>query len=171
MAAANDHGRRLAAAAQALAIELDEGKASALLGYVAQLERWNRTYNLTAVRNADQMLAQHLFDSLAVAAPLATVLDKNTVNAPRIMDVGSGAGLPGAVLAIVYPQWQVYCVDAVEKKTAFIRQIAGALRLPNLHAVHGRVEAMEPLEADIVISRAFASLVDLSLPPAALELD
>ncbi len=162
MAAANDHKQRLAAAAQALDIDLDGGKADALLAYVAQLERWNRTYNLTAVRDVDQMMVQHLFDSLAVATPLASILDKNTVYAPRVMDVGSGAGLPGAVLAILYPQWQVHCVDAVEKKTAFIRQIASVLRLPNLHAVHARVEALEPLAADIVISRAFASLADFA---------
>jgi 16S rRNA (guanine527-N7)-methyltransferase len=77
-----------------------------------------------------------------------------------ILDVGSGGGLPGVVLAIVRPEWHVTCVDAVEKKTSFVRHVSGVLKLPNLQAVHSRVEAMEPLDSDVVISRAFASLQD-----------
>lgn len=158
----NNHAQRLGAAAKVLDIELDSGQADALIGYMAQLQRWNRTYNLTALRDPDQMLVQHLFDSLAVLKPVSNILYKKPVNKPCIVDVGSGAGLPGAVLAIMQPQWQVYCVDAVEKKMAFVRQVAGVLRLPNLHAVHARVESLPPYGADIVISRAFASLIDFA---------
>lgn len=162
MADQDHYKQRLDAAAKALTIELDSNQANALLTYMAQLQRWNRTYNLTAVREPDQMLVQHLFDSLSVVKPLADILYKNTANKPCIVDVGSGAGLPGIVLAIMQPQWQVHCVDAVEKKIAFVRQMAGVLRLPNLHAVHARVEALPPFNADVVISRAFASLVDFA---------
>src|SRR5690606_9463763 len=79
-----------------------------------------------------------------------------------IVDVGSGAGLPGVVVAAACPDWTVYCVDAVEKKMAFVRQMSGVLELANLKALHGRVEAMQPLEADLVVSRAFASLLDFA---------
>src|SRR5690606_15724272 len=77
-------------------------------------------------------------------------------------DVGSGAGLPGVVLAIMRPEWQVHCVDAVEKKMAFVRQVSGVLRLRNLQAHHQRVESMPPFQANIVVSRAFASLADFA---------
>lgn len=157
-----NYRRRLDAAAQELGIELSDEQAQALLGYMAQLQRWNRTYNLTALREPDQMLVQHLFDSLSVVGPLTRILDKNTVSGPCIVDVGSGAGLPGVVLAIMQPQWQVHCVDAVEKKMAFVRQMAGVLKLPNLRAMHARVEALPRFNADVVISRAFASLVDFA---------
>src|SRR5690606_26429913 len=122
---------RLCLAAQALGIEIDVSQVDALLAYLAQLQRWNRTYNLTALRNPEQMLIQHVFDSLSVVGPIAHVLDKNTVQGRTIVDVGSGAGLPGVVLAIMQPRWQVHCRDAVEKKMAFVRQMSGGLRLPN----------------------------------------
>jgi 16S rRNA (guanine527-N7)-methyltransferase len=157
-----NYRQRLDAAAQTLSLELHDDQAESLLSYIDQLQRWNRTYNLTALREPEQMLVQHLFDSLSVVKPLVDILDKNTVLSPRIVDVGSGAGLPGIVLAIMQPQWQVHCIDAVEKKMAFVRQMAGVLRLPNLHAMHARVEALQPLDAHIVISRAFASLTDFA---------
>ncbi len=162
MAGERNYKQRLDAAAEMLNIELDAHQADALLAYMAQLERWNKTYNLTALRNPDQMLVQHLFDSLAVLDPLTDELYINTVKQPCLVDVGSGAGLPGVVLAIMRPEWQVHCVDAVEKKMAFVRQVASVLRLPNLHAVHARIEALPPFQADIVISRAFASLADFA---------
>jgi 16S rRNA (guanine527-N7)-methyltransferase len=80
----------------------------------------------------------------------------------RLLDVGSGGGLPGVVIATLLPGWDVTCVDAVAKKTAFIRQVAGALSLPNLHAVHGRVEQLGVAPFDLITSRAFASLADFT---------
>lgn len=162
MADQEQYRQRLVAAALALDIDVSVEQVDSLLSYMAQLQRWNRTYNLTALREPDQMLVQHLFDSLSVVQPLAHILDKNTVNKPCVVDVGSGAGLPGVVLAILRPHWQVHCIDAVEKKMAFVRQMAAVLRLPNLRAVHARIEALPPFNADIVVSRAFASLVDFA---------
>ncbi|NLY28338.1 MAG: 16S rRNA (guanine(527)-N(7))-methyltransferase RsmG [Alcaligenaceae bacterium] len=157
-----DFRNRLDTALIALDLDLDTETRNRLLVYLEQLQRWNRTYNLTAVRDPSQMLVQHIFDSLSVIAPLRKELYKKTVNKARIMDIGSGAGLPGVVLAIVHPHWHVECVDAVEKKTAFIRHVAGVLGLSNLVSTHQRVETIAPRQADIVISRAFASLVDFS---------
>jgi 16S rRNA (guanine527-N7)-methyltransferase len=152
---------RLHGAAQQLGLELAESQNAALLAYIEALQRWNRTYNLTALRNPEQMLVQHIFDSLAIILPFTALLDKNTAP-PKIVDVGSGAGLPGVVLAVMQPGWTTVCIDAVDKKMAFVRQMSGALKLTNLQAVHGRIEAMEPLGANIVVSRAFASLVDFA---------
>jgi 16S rRNA (guanine527-N7)-methyltransferase len=157
-----NYGLRLEAAARVLHMEISGQQRDALLNYLDQLQRWNRTYNLTAMRDPEQMLVQHVFDSLAVLPPLLNILDKNTVSSTTIVDVGSGAGLPGAVLAIMQPSWSVHCVDAVEKKMAFVRQVSGALRLPNLQAVHQRVETLAPYHANIVRSRAFASLLDFA---------
>lgn len=154
---------RLNAAATELKIALDENQRDILLKYLQQLQKWNRSYNLTALRDPEQMLVQHLFDSMALLPPLSRILDKNTVaKSASIVDVGSGAGLPGVVIATLRPSWQLRCIDAVEKKMAFVRQMAGVLRLPNLQAQHGRIEAITPLEADIVVSRAFASLRDFA---------
>jgi 16S rRNA (guanine527-N7)-methyltransferase len=162
MAENAQYAERLRSAALALGVKLDGPQTTVLLSYIEQLQRWNKTYNLTALRDPEQMLTQHLFDSISALPPMAEILDKNTVSGAKIVDVGSGAGLPGIVLAALKPAWQVSCVDAVEKKTAFIRQMSGVLVLPNLHAVHGRIEALTPLEADIVVSRAFASLADFA---------
>lgn len=150
---------RLKDAAESLTLSLTADQIEKCLLYVEQLERWNRTYNLTAVRDPDQMLVQHIFDSLAVIPVVVSILDKKPVDGCRIVDVGSGGGLPGVVLAIAAP-WAVDCVDAVQKKTTFVRQMSGKLELPNLCAHHGRIENLEPFEADIVISRAFSSLSD-----------
>src|SRR5690606_38597166 len=127
----------------------------ALLEYVRQLQRWNRTYNLTALRDPEHMLVQHVFDSLAIITPLHCLLDKNTVNRPLIADIGSGPGLPGIILAIMRSGWEIRCVDAVEKKVAFIRQATSVMRLSNVQGLHQRVEQMDPLNADVVVSRAF----------------
>ena len=128
-----------------------------LEAYLALLARWNRVYNLTAVRDPTQMRTHHLADSLSIVAPL----ERHAAGRPlRILDVGSGGGLPGAVLAIAHPDWDVTCVDTVAKKAGFVRQVALELGLPNLHAVHARVEQMPPAGADVVVSRAFASLPD-----------
>jgi 16S rRNA (guanine527-N7)-methyltransferase len=154
---------RLVKAAQALELDCSAAQAQTLLAYMEQMQRWNRTYNLTALREEDQILVQHLFDSLAVVAPMRRVVDRSPGHAITIADIGSGAGLPGLVVATLQPGWQVHCVDAVEKKTAFVRQMSGVLRLGNLHAVHARVEKLAPLGADIVVSRAFASLHDFAI--------
>jgi 16S rRNA (guanine527-N7)-methyltransferase len=138
-----------------------------LVEYLALIDRWNRVYNLTAVRNPADMLVQHLLDSLAVVIPLRRHLQARgpapglDTPSARVLDVGSGAGLPGVVLSIVEPRWDVTCVDAVAKKASFIRQVAAELGLPNLRAQHARVEDLPaPSGFDIVTSRAFASLAD-----------
>lgn len=147
---------------QSLGLELDEGRVSQLLDYLALLQKWNRVYNLTAVRDPAEMLTHHLLDSLAAIQPLL----RQTRGEPvRLLDVGSGGGLPGVVIAIVCPQIDVSCVDTVGKKAAFIQQAAATLKLPNLRGVHARVEALTAEQGggfDVVCSRAFASLVDFT---------
>ena len=140
-----------------LGLALTPAQLQTLSQYLEMLQRWNATYNLTAVRDPAAMLTQHLADCLAVVQPL-----RRHLTLGRVLDVGSGGGLPGAVLAIVEPQWQVSCVDAVGKKTAFIRQVAGALGLPNLQALHARVETLATASFDLITSRAFASLPDFT---------
>lgn len=134
------------------------GQEADLAAFLALLQRWNATYNLTALRDPAQMLTHHLADCLAVVEPLRRHLGERTK--ARLLDVGSGGALPGAVLAIMSPGLEVTCVDAVGKKAAFARQVAAELRLGNLHAEHARVEATTGADCDIVVSRAFASLAD-----------
>ncbi len=126
--------------------------------YLNLLAKWNAAYNLTAVRDPAQMRAQHLDDCLAAVGPLRRQLGDRA--RARLLDVGSGGGLPGVVLAICEPGWDVTCIDAVGKKAAFVRQVAGELALPNLHAAHGRVEAYREPPFDVITSRAFASLAE-----------
>lgn len=145
--------------AAALQLELDDGQIAALAAYRDLLQRWNATYNLTAVRDPAEMLTQHLADCLSVVPALAQWLAGHP-GAGRLLDVGSGGGLPGVVLAVALPQLQVTCVDTVGKKAAFIRQVALERRLANLEALHGRVEALRDRGFDLVVSRAFASLAD-----------
>jgi len=149
----------LETAARTLGIALSAAQVHQLLDFLALLERWNRTYNLTAIRSLPAMLTQHVFDCLAAAAALRRRFGPPLPT--RILDVGSGGGLPGVVLAIVLPETQVTCVDRVGKKAAFVRQVAGSLALPNLESLHARVEDMLTGPFDIVTARAFASLVDL----------
>ncbi len=151
-------------AAALLEVALDDTVTHQLLAYLALIRQWNRVYNLTAVRDLSAMLTHHLVDSLAVIAPLrgqlhATKSEGQTGRALRLLDVGSGAGLPGVVIAICCPGVQVSCVDTVAKKAAFIQQVAATLRLPNLKGVHARVESLTG-PFDVITSRAFASLVD-----------
>ncbi|NYT58465.1 16S rRNA (guanine(527)-N(7))-methyltransferase RsmG [Alcaligenaceae bacterium] len=153
---------RLQQAGQSLGLDMDVQQVDTLLAYLDQLQRWNKTYNLTALRDPEQMLVQHLIDSLSIVKPLNQILYKNTASDKVIIDVGSGAGLPGVVLATMQAQWQVHCIDAVEKKMAFVRQMSGVLQLRNLHAHHQRIERMSLFQADIVVSRAFASLADFA---------
>ena len=152
---------RLNDAATALQLPLPEREALRLLDFVALLRRWNSTYNLTAVRDPDEMLVQHLFDCLAVVPPFQRAL-AGAASEPRVLDVGSGGGLPGIVLAMLLPGVRVVCVDTVGKKAAFIRQAAVELRLPNLQAEHSRVESLRAEPFDLITSRAFASLADFA---------
>ena len=141
--------------AQALGLALTPEQEGRLLAYLGLLQKWNRVYNLTAVRALGEMLSHHVLDSLAVLEPL----DRQAPAGGRLLDVGSGGGLPGVVIAGCRPQWRVDCVGAVGKKAAFVQQVAVALGLSNLRGVHARAESMqEPY--DIVASRAFASLAD-----------
>jgi 16S rRNA (guanine527-N7)-methyltransferase len=147
---------QLRAGAAELGLALDDGQVDKLLQYRALLDKWGKVYNLTAVRDAGEMLTHHLLDSLAIVAPLR----RHTGSIPiRLLDVGSGAGLPGVVVAICCPEIRVDCLDAVAKKAAFVQQAAGTLRLPNLRGVHGRVEQVRDAY-EVVSSRAFASLAD-----------
>ena len=132
-------------------------QAAQLEAYLALLQRWNATYNLTSVRDAEAMRVQHLADCLAVVEPLRRVCP-----AGRVLDVGSGGGLPGVVLAVMNPAWTVVCVDTVGKKAAFVRQVAAELGLANLHAEHSRVESLRAPAFDVVTARAFASLADIA---------
>lgn len=144
----------------ALELTLSQAQVAQLLEYLALMQKWNRVYNLTAVRQPQEMLRQHLLDSLAVVAPLQRELrNQRRTDGARLLDVGAGAGLPGVVIAICCPGIQVVCVDAVAKKAAFVRQVAVGLGLKNLQAVHARVEGLSDVY-DVVCSRAFAALAD-----------
>jgi 16S rRNA (guanine527-N7)-methyltransferase len=144
-----------------------------LARYMALLQRWNGTYNLTALRAPEEMLSHHLADCLVVVMPLRqhlglTVEPTGNISREalpaanrRVLDVGSGGGLPGVVLAILCPSVQVTCVDTVGKKAAFIRQVGAELALPNLRAEHARVEQLKG-QYEVITSRAFASLVDFT---------
>ncbi len=147
-----------------LGLALTSDQQSQLLAYMDLIAKWTKVYNLTAVRDANEMLTHHLLDSLAVVAPLRRELAKLSLpvgESPKLLDVGSGAGLPGIVIAITCPEVSVSCVDTVAKKAAFIQQVAATLKLPNLKGLHARVESLTG-PFDVVCSRAFASLVDLT---------
>jgi 16S rRNA (guanine527-N7)-methyltransferase len=156
MSAATDKAGRLGAATDALGLQLGDAQFDGLLGYVELIAKWNKVYNLTAVRDPDEMLVQHLFDSLAAVGPLRRQTGGRAV---RLLDVGSGAGLPGVVIAVCCPEIQVDCVDTVGKKAAFVQQAAAQLQLPNLRGLHDRVENLGG-PYDVICSRAFASLPD-----------
>jgi len=151
-------GQRLDALSAALGLPISTPQRAGLVAYVDLLARWNATYNLTAVREREAVWTQHIADCLAVLPALDRHLATGGVR--RVLDVGSGGGLPGVVLALMRPALDVTCVDAVGKKAAFVRQVAGALALPQLHAVHGRVEALRAPPFELVTSRAFSSLAD-----------
>src|SRR5579862_5086768 len=156
---------QLEALAPRLGLTLTATERERLLAYMAMIQRWTKVYNLTAVRDTGEMFTHHLLDCLAVVAPLRTGAGAAEQGALRVLDVGSGAGLPGVILAMLNPAWQITCVDAVAKKAAFIRQAAVELGLTNLHGVHGRVEApgtFKSPEFDLITSRAFASILDFT---------
>ena len=150
--------------AAAIGLDLSAEQVDRLIEYLALIQKWNQVYNLTALREPDEMLTHHLLDSLAVIRPLRRQLEGRAPAAPggwRLLDVGSGAGLPGVVIAICCPDIDVSCVDTVGKKARFLQQVAMALRLPNLRGLHARVEQISD-RFDVVSSRAFASLPDFT---------
>ncbi|MFT5062703.1 MAG: 16S rRNA (guanine527-N7)-methyltransferase [Gammaproteobacteria bacterium] len=141
--------------AKSLGIDLSSHQVDLLNAYLALLQKWNKAYNLTAVRNPAEMVPLHLLDSLAVA---------RFVRGSSIIDVGTGAGLPGIPLSILFPQVQFVLLDSNVKKTRFCQQAAIELKLDNVTVVHGRVEAFKSESLgfdggfDVVFSRAFAPL-------------
>lgn len=146
---------RLVADAGELGVTVEENDARRLLDYLHLLAKWNGVYNLTAIRDPEQMRVQHVVDSLAILPHL----DARGVHS--VIDVGTGGGLPGVVLAIMRPQWRVTLNDIVHKKTAFLTQAKGTLRLDNVVVHTGRVEELEDVSGyDAVVSRAFADLAD-----------
>ena len=146
----------LRSGAQALGLSLSDDQIQRLLDYVALIQKWNKVYNLTALRDPADMLTHHLLDSLTAIAPLSRHTQGQSI---RVLDVGSGGGLPGVVLAICMPELNVSCVDTVAKKAAFVQQVAVSLKLPNLRGLHARVETLtDPYQ--VICSRAFASLPD-----------
>jgi 16S rRNA (guanine527-N7)-methyltransferase len=149
------------AVCRALDLGVSAGQCDALLAYLGLLQRWNATYNLTAVRDPAAVFTQHLADCLAILPALRRHLAEFPA-AKRVLDVGSGGGLPGVVIAVLQPQLQVLCVDAVGKKAAFVRQVAGNLSLSNLEALHSRAENLRIAQVDLIVSRAFSSLGDLT---------
>jgi 16S rRNA (guanine527-N7)-methyltransferase len=153
-AGARDLGAELARGAAALGLALAPTAQAKLLDYLALLQKWNRVYNLTAVRKPADMVTRHLLDSLAVAPH---------VSAARLLDVGSGAGLPGVPLALAHPGMRVTLLDSSQKKAAFLRQAVIELGLANVEVVCERVEAWRPGRVfETVITRAFASLAEFA---------
>jgi 16S rRNA (guanine527-N7)-methyltransferase len=167
--------QQLAAGVAALALALPDGAEAKLLVYLALLDKWNRVYNLTAVRDTGRMVSHHLLDSLAAVAtfdalgverspsPQPSLLQGEGANAMpktiKVLDVGSGGGLPGIPLAIARPELQVTLIDSIAKKTAFLLQAKTELGLDNLTVVTGRVEDFHPqVGFDIITSRAFSDL-------------
>ena len=136
-----------------LDLRLPEGAGVRLAAYLALLERWNRAYNLTAIREPEAMVVRHLLDSLSILPWL---------EGPRILDVGSGAGLPGIPLAIARPEYEFCLLDSNGKRTRFLTQATAELRLPNVSVVRSRVGEYQPVTLfNSVVSRAFATLAEL----------
>ena len=142
-----------------LGLMLGDLQVQRLLAYGALILKWNKVYNLTALRDPALVLTHHLLDSLSVILPLARQCGGPADAKLRLLDVGAGAGLPGVVIAILRGDIDVSCVDAVAKKAAFVQQVAVELKLPNLRGVHARVETLTGAY-DVISCRAFASLVD-----------
>ncbi len=143
-----------------LGLSLSDTQADKLLAYLDLLERWNRTYNLTSIRDLPGMLGHHVVDCLSVIGPLQRRLGES--QSRDVLDVGSGGGLPGLIIAVMDSRTTVTCVDAVGKKTAFVQQAAASLQLDNLRVAHSRVEDLAAGPFDVVVSRAFSSLANFS---------
>ena len=137
----------------ALALQLDAAQIDSLLNFIQLIVKWNKAYNLTAIRDPTEMVACHLLDSVAILPYL---------RAPRIADIGTGAGLPGIPLAICHPDWHFTLLDSNSKKTRFVQQAALELKLKNVSVVHSRVELFKPETLfSTVICRAFAAMPDI----------
>lgn len=144
---------RLQAGVTALGLSLSQQQQQQLLDYIALLDKWNKVYNLTAVREPERMLGLHILDSLSMVPHLG--------QAKTVLDVGTGGGLPGICIAVARPDLNVVMLDSLQKKTTFVRQAIGALGLTNASVVCERVEAFRPAQPfDVVTSRAFAELSD-----------
>ena len=147
----------LIAAAAELDAVLTNEQADLLVRFAALLVRWNAIHNLTAISSFSGVLSHHLLDSLAILRPISSIFGQS---ARRVLDVGAGGGLPGIPLAIARPPWQLTLVDKAQKKVAFLTQAKLELGLRNLACVHARVEEMDAPPFDLIVSRAFSSLVD-----------
>jgi 16S rRNA (guanine527-N7)-methyltransferase len=144
----------------ALGVGLSDGQVERLERYLALLEKWNRVYNLTAIREPERMVTHHLLDSLAILPH---------VRGPRVLDVGSGAGLPGIPLALAAPGLEVTLLDSSHKKAAFLQQAVAELALANATVVTGRIEAWQTdARFDTIVSRAFADLGEFASAAARL---
>lgn len=144
-----------------LGLSLDDAQITQLMAFLDLLQKWNKVYNLTSLRDPQEMLTHHLLDSLAAVPPLMRHLASAALPAPKLLDVGSGGGLPAVVFAICLPGLDVSCVDTVGKKVAFVQQVAASLRLRNLHGIQSRVEQLSQ-KYDVVSCRAFAALQDFT---------
>ena len=151
---------RLRAGLDAMGLSLEEEGVERLLAYLDLMGKWNRVYNLTAVRDPLEMLTHHVLDSLSAVQPLRRHLGQ-TQGQPQLLDVGSGGGLPGVVFAVCQPDLKKEKEEDVGKKAAFVQQVASALQLRNLRGLHARVEQVREVY-DVVSSRAFASLADFT---------
>jgi 16S rRNA (guanine527-N7)-methyltransferase len=148
------HAEELTVGARELGIELNESQHSQLLAYLALLIKWNKAYNLTAVRNPDEMVSRHLLDSLSIMS---------FIDGERWLDVGSGGGMPGIPMAILFPGKKITVLDSNGKKTRFLTQVKLELKLDNLEVIHSRAEAFTPQRPfEGIISRAFSSLEDFT---------
>ncbi|MHC5347329.1 16S rRNA (guanine(527)-N(7))-methyltransferase RsmG [Metapseudomonas furukawaii] len=150
------HADELSRGAQQLSVSITPEQQESLLGYLALLIKWNKAYNLTAVRDPDEMVSRHLLDSLSIVPHVGPLGD-------NWLDVGSGGGMPGIPLAILFPERRFTLLDSNGKKTRFLTQVKLELKLANLDVVHSRVEAFTPERPfDGIVSRAFSSLEDFS---------
>ena len=148
------HAEELTLGARELGVELTAGQQHQLLAYLALLIKWNKAYNLTAVRDPDEMVSRHLLDSLSIMS---------FIDGERWLDVGSGGGMPGIPMAILFPGTRVTVLDSNGKKTRFLTQVKLELKLDNLEVIHSRAEAFTPEQPfNGIISRAFSSLEDFT---------
>ena len=156
MSVSTQHAQELIEGAQQLGVILTEQQQQQLLQYLGLLIKWNKAYNLTAVRNPDEMVSRHLHDSLSVVQYVEQYGND-------WLDVGSGGGMPGVPLAIIFPERKFTLLDSNGKKTRFLTQVKLELKLDNLEVIHNRVEAFTPARAfSGIISRAFSSLADFT---------
>ena len=147
-----DNRQKLQSGLKEMGLDLSGDQQDKLLAYVEMLKKWNKTYNLTALRDESQIISHHLLDSLTLPPYLE--------GAQTMLDVGSGGGQPGIPAAVCRPDLQITLLDANTKKTSFLQQAAIELELKNVRVISGRVEAVQGLRADVITSRAFAELAD-----------